>query len=80
MLLEEFDVEKYERSLKEDGFEEGQRVGIQRGIQQGIQQGQTEWLKKMLRNGMSEEQIAFVLEIPIEQVREISLQIAETLV
>lgn len=76
MLLEEFDVEKYERSLKEDGFEEGQRVGIQ----QGIQQGQTAYLKKMLRNGMSEEQIAFVLEIPIEQVREISLQIAETLV
>ena len=31
MLLEEFDKDKYERSLKNEGIE----IGIQRGIQQG---------------------------------------------
>ncbi len=31
MLLEDFDVEKYERSLKREGYEEGERAGLQRG-------------------------------------------------
>lgn len=35
MLLEEFDVDKYERSLKNEGIE----IGIQRGTKIGIQQG-----------------------------------------
>ncbi|MDE7282891.1 MAG: hypothetical protein K2N85_04830 [Lachnospiraceae bacterium] len=33
MLLEEFDVDKYERSLKNEGIE----IGIQRGIQEGTE-------------------------------------------
>lgn len=32
MLLEEFDVEKYERTLKEEGKEEGRNEGIELGI------------------------------------------------
>ena len=39
MLLEEFDVDKYERSLKNEGIEIGMQRGLQQGIQQGIQQG-----------------------------------------
>ena len=35
MLLEEFDVDKYERSLKNEGIE----IGIQQGTKIGIQQG-----------------------------------------
>ena len=33
MLLEEFDVDKYERSLKNEGIE----IGIRQGIQQGAE-------------------------------------------
>ncbi len=36
MLLEEFDVEKYERTLKSEGREEGIREGMEIGIEQGI--------------------------------------------
>lgn len=39
MLLEEFDVEKYERSLKKEGREEGIREGMELGMRQGIEQG-----------------------------------------
>ncbi len=38
----EFDVDKYERSLKNEGIE----IGIQQGVQQGIQQG-TERINKL---------------------------------
>ena len=36
MLLEEFDVDKYERSLKNEGIE----IGMQRGLEQGTKYGQ----------------------------------------
>lgn len=49
MLLEEFDVDKYERSLKNEGIE----IGIQRGTEIGIQQG-TERINKL--NGFLLEQ------------------------
>ncbi|MDE7358672.1 MAG: hypothetical protein K2N39_04440, partial [Lachnospiraceae bacterium] len=39
MLLEEFDVEKYERTLKSEGREEGMELGRKQGIEQGIEQG-----------------------------------------
>ncbi len=39
MLLEEFDVDKYERSLKNEGIEIGIQRGTEIGIRQGIQRG-----------------------------------------
>lgn len=39
MLLEEFDVKKYERTLRGEGREEGIREGMELGMRQGIEQG-----------------------------------------
>ncbi|MDE6405445.1 MAG: hypothetical protein K2M20_07325 [Lachnospiraceae bacterium] len=36
MLLEEFDVKKYERTLRSEGLEEGIKLGRKQGIEQGI--------------------------------------------
>lgn len=36
MLLEEFDVKKYERTLRSEGLEEGMELGRKQGIEQGI--------------------------------------------
>lgn len=36
MLLEEFDVKKYERTLRSEGREEGIEIGRKQGIEQGI--------------------------------------------
>ena len=35
MILEEFDVEKYERSMKEEGHEEGREEGEEYGLVKG---------------------------------------------
>ena len=35
MLLEEFDVDKYEKTLRMEGMEIGRRQGITEGIEQG---------------------------------------------
>ena len=39
MLLEEFDVEKYERSIKKEGYEEGHASGLREGHVSGVQEG-----------------------------------------
>lgn len=64
MLLEEFDVEKYERTIRKESWEEGKEEGIEIGILQ--QQSAT--INKLLSKGMSEEQVADMLEISKEQV------------
>lgn len=35
MILEEFDVKKYERTLRMEGREEGRGEGLRQGLQQG---------------------------------------------
>ena len=39
MLLEEFDVEKYERTIKKEGYEEGHASGLREGHASGLQEG-----------------------------------------
>ena len=39
MLLEEFDVKKYERTLRSEGREEGREEGIREGMELGRKQG-----------------------------------------
>lgn len=39
MLLEEFDVDKYERTIRMEGLEEGREQGIEEGIEEGRKQG-----------------------------------------
>ena len=42
MLLEEFDAEKYERTLREEGREEGRQEGREEGRQEGREEGRRE--------------------------------------
>ncbi|MCM1125176.1 MAG: hypothetical protein NC429_01760 [Lachnospiraceae bacterium] len=50
MLLEEFDIEKYERSLK--------REGLEAGIKQGIEQGMRNMIETLQEAGWTEESTA----------------------
>ena len=53
MLLEEFDVDKYERSLKNEGIE----IGIQKGTEIGIRQG-TERINRLIGFLLEQNRIA----------------------
>ena len=79
--LTEFDVESAIKTWREDGFEDGYTEGRTDGIAEGITQGRTdgklEDARKLLElNTMSVEQIAYVTELPIEQIHELQQQIA----
>lgn len=53
MLLAEFDVEKYERSLKSEGFDEG--------IEQGLEQGLGIMIESLQEIGQTKEDIADII-------------------
>jgi flagellar biosynthesis/type III secretory pathway protein FliH len=86
MLLEEFDVKKYERSLREEGreegIEEGREEGIEIGLTRGLAAGRAEGLASgretiihnMLRRGFSDEEICSLVECSQETLDEIRSQ------
>lgn len=61
MLLEEFDAEKYERTLKSEGREEGISEGIEVGRKQGIEQGIRCMIEALQEAGQTEKQVAAAL-------------------
>lgn len=48
MFLEEFDVKKYERTLRSEGREEGLREGMELGRKQGVEQGIEQGIRCMV--------------------------------
>jgi predicted transposase YdaD len=68
MLLEEFDVEKYERTLRSEGREDGFRDGLRDGRACGFRDGYEEAVRKMLLKGMTVQQVADILELSEESV------------
>ncbi|MCM1213437.1 MAG: hypothetical protein NC548_02835, partial [Lachnospiraceae bacterium] len=54
-----FDVKKYERSLRAEGFEEGVEKGIEEGIEKGfkdgVERGFEDGMKKGIQQGQKQE-------------------------
>ena len=77
MLTAEFDIRVAERIWKEEALERGIEKGIAKGRQEGIEKGREEEKEKIVRNllalGMNVEQIARVVELDIEEVRDLYL-------
>ena len=46
MLLEEFDIEKYERTIKKEGYEEGHASGLREGHASGLREGHASGLRE----------------------------------
>lgn len=64
MLLEEFDVDKYERTLRQEGIQIGVQEGIGQGIERSnhltrilLEQGRTEELERALKDAVYQEQL-----------------------
>ncbi|HFI0481651.1 TPA: hypothetical protein ACGOY0_001969, partial [Streptococcus suis] len=66
--------ERYDEGVEdgfEQGIEKGIKQGIEKGIEQGIEQKTQEVLNSLLQVGISDENIALVMKMPIEKVREL---------
>ncbi len=59
----------YEQKGRKEGLEEGIKRGIQQGIQQGMKQGMKQLIRNMARKGMTEKDIAQLVDLPVEDVR-----------
>ncbi|MBO4705716.1 MAG: hypothetical protein J5647_08290 [Spirochaetaceae bacterium] len=77
--LTEYDEEATMRAFRKEGYEDGRAYGYTEGIATGLAKGKQEKgvedARKLLAlNTMSVEQIAYITELSIEQVRELQQQ------
>ena len=90
MLLEEFDVKKYERSLREEGREEGRKIGREEGREEGHKLGREvgreegrnltliRQVHKKYAKNLTVEETSEMLEENPETIRKIYLAIKTT--
>ncbi len=56
-----------------EGLQEGRREGLQEGLKEGIEEGEirqrAKTINKLASRGMSEEQIADILEITVTEIK-----------
>ncbi|HGA1494651.1 TPA: hypothetical protein ACIRLG_001864, partial [Streptococcus suis] len=55
----------------QERYDEGVEDGFEKGIEQGIEQKTQEVLNSLLQVGISDKNIALVMKMPIEKVREL---------
>ena len=78
MLLDEFDVKKYERSLRDEGRQEGIAEGIELGKASGEVQKLIQQTCKKYQKGLTVEETAEMLEEDTETIRKIYDAIKKT--
>ena len=72
MCLTEYDEEATMRAFRREGYEDGMAAGERKKA--------VEDARKLIElNTMSVEQIAYVTDLPIEQIRELQKKLAEEL-
>ena len=77
----EYDEEKVMRMMREaareDGWEEGLQKGREEGIKEGIEQKLKGLICKKLAKGKTLEEIAEILEEPLERIQTLAKELAE---
>ncbi|MDY2661765.1 MAG: hypothetical protein SOV67_03460, partial [Bariatricus massiliensis] len=73
----EYDEEKVMRMMREEAREDGWEEGLQLGMERGIEQKLKELIGKKLAKGNTPEEIADILEEPLELVQVLARKLAE---
>ncbi|STO36633.1 Uncharacterised protein [[Flavobacterium] thermophilum] len=58
------------RGSREEGRQEGLKEGLKKGLEQGREEGKNETIRKMVEKGMSITDVAHILDMTEEEVRE----------
>ena len=57
-------------TAKKDGFAEGYAKGLAEGLDEGIKRRKVEIARKMLRRGIEAEEVAEVVDMTIQEIKE----------
>lgn len=71
ILKTEFNQEEYGQARHEDGYEEGIEEGIELGLAEGAKQEKIATIERQLKKNKPIEEIADIVDLPVEQVEEI---------
>lgn len=70
-------VELIKEELLRQNREAGKMEGLAKGIEEGREEGREEVIKQLLNNGLSLEELAELIQIPIEELEEIKRRTEE---
>lgn len=57
-------------TAKKDGYAEGYAKGLAEGLAEGIKRRKVEIARKMLRRGMEADEVAEVVDMTIQEIKE----------
>ena len=57
-------------TAKKDGYAEGYAKGLAEGLAEGIKRRKVEIARKMLRRGMEADEVAEVMDMTIQEIKE----------
>ena len=72
MILTSFDQEEYEKTIRDESYEEGLERGLEQGLERGRHDGIRQVILSMLKKGLSIDEIKDMTDVSdevIEQVR-----------
>ena len=72
MILTSFDQEEYEKTIRDESYEEGLERGLEQGLERGRHDGIRQVILSMLKKGLSTDEIKDMTDVSdevIEQVR-----------
>ena len=72
MLIAEYSYETDIKVQRREAYREGLAEGIEQGIEQGAEQTKIETAKKLLKEGLSVEQIARCTDLLLEKVQKLA--------
>ena len=72
MCLTEYNEAETMNMFKEEGREEGREEGLEEGREEGREAERVETVEKLIRKGKNIEEIADLLDLSLDFVREIS--------
>jgi predicted transposase/invertase (TIGR01784 family) len=61
--------------MKAEGIEAGRQEGMREGIQEGMRESQKQFISRSLCRGLSLEDIAYLVDLSVEEVRQIVAKI-----
>lgn len=66
---------RFAQEMKAEGIEAGRQEGMREGIQEGMRESQKQFISRSLCRGLSLEDIAYLVDLSVEEVRQIVAKI-----
>ena len=70
-MIKDEDIQSIAAAYKEEGLQEGFEKGMKKGMEKGMEKGKIDTARKLLGRGMTVEDVADIVELPLADVEKL---------